>query len=155
MIVTIELRCWAASIGGEHYTAAMYKGGEGFEKTEIRHNMTSGLAGRLNKKDGCRNYRPGDSTGRFETESSAIKRGIEAAREKYHDIKCILVGSYAVADPQKIVWCENKSLMDEANKLWTEFEAFYDKTNNPWRKHEKRMMELSDKWEKLTGKPWD
>lgn len=143
----IELTNWAFSLGGEHFSGFVYS--LGGEREEIKQIMTSGLASRLNKKDGGISYKEGATTHRFETEESAIKKGIELSIKKYPNIKYILFGSYAVADPQKIVWCRNEHLKDKLNLIFTEFDAYYNHDNDPYKTHEYEMNGLYAKFEQL------
>ena len=119
----IDITCWAVSLGGEHYTGRIGWSGRCSTYIDVEHNMSSRMAAALNKKDGCSYYRSGDETGRFETESSLIKKGIELALARHPDTKYVLVGGGSSAQPIQMVWCADESLMSKANKIWKEMDA--------------------------------
>ena len=136
---------WSVALNGEHYMGYIYSDGV---KTEITHKMTTGLAERLNKKDGCKCYKPGNETFRFETKESIIRKGIELAKTIYPNVKCIIVGDISVADPQETVWCIDEEVKNKLNEIWKEQESYYLISNNPYNNSDihKKMDELFYKW---------
>ena len=142
--IFIDLTSWGACFNGEHYSGYIY-GPEG--RTELTHKMTTGLASRLNKKDGTTIYKPGETTGRFETKESAIRKGIETAREKYPDARIVILGDCSTANPQQVAWCADEAKMAVLNEIWKEQEILYADDLNPYREHGEKMDELFRRWE--------
>ena len=95
-IAHIRLMDWGIALNGEHFSVDVWYDDKSFE---IKHELTAGQTGRLNKKDGGRSNHPGDTSYRFETEKSAITAGVDFCIANFPNINLVFVGNPAWADP--------------------------------------------------------
>ena len=144
-VAYIHLTDWGVCLGGEHTSARLWID---HHHENVEQEMTTGLAGRLNKKDGSRLNRPGDVTCRFESEESATRQSVEVCREKYPQVELIIVGSAATADPQPIAWCADGRIGASLRMLNEEFEAERKRIGG-W-DYNSKMREISDRWDTYT-----
>lgn len=121
--VTLHVLWWGAAINGEHYSGDIYICGHG--TVDLDQKMTTGLAGRLNKKDGSRVNRPGDKTSRFEDIESLDTAAIETAKKIRPEIKLITVGDYE-SPPCRVVYCNNNDIKARLVKIYNEYEKYYE-----------------------------
>lgn len=117
-IVTLEITCWSFSIGGEHYTGYLtgYTKEGGYTRKEVQFVMSAKQALALNKKDNSRGrslWHPGELATRFDTSEELERQAIKIFRFYYPDALVLNVGSFAVGDPQRILFCvEDRKLAD-------------------------------------------
>lgn len=126
-IVTLEVTCWAFSIGGEHYTGYVrgYKKGGEYHQVEVSHKLTAKQALALNKKDdvkgGCGRHKPGGISGRFDTRAQIERAAIATYKKKFPDAVVLNLGDACVADVQKVLvgpdWFK-----DGANEMYSTWE---------------------------------
>lgn len=120
---------WAMSMGGEHFSGRLY--GDGMDDNiNIEQEMTTGLAGRLNKKDGGRSHRPGEFTSRFETKESLYAEAEKKALELNPDLEILFANT--MASVTYTIWAKDKERMERMNELWEANEMAYAETNDPW-----------------------
>jgi hypothetical protein len=152
-IAHIETLCWSFSMGGEHYTAKAECGDESIDK--IEYNLSRSQALSLNKKDsslGISQYKVGEKSYRFFEEKEAVVKGVEACLGKWKELKIIIHGSSATAQPQPVVWCVDGKIKNGINKLSDKMKKLYKEHRDPWTSHEKTMDRLCDKWNELLEK---
>lgn len=122
-IAHIRLTDWGIALNGEHFSVDVWYDDKSFE---IKHELTTGQAGRLNKKDGGRSNRPGDKSYRFETEQGAIKEAVNFCRSNFSPIDVIFVGNPAWADPMPVAWAADKNIEETLTSLADQYEGVDD-----------------------------
>ena len=145
MIGYLRTLCWAASVGGEHYTAEIKIEGEDYE---LKYALSGKQAAKLNKKDGHSygiTHFAGDMSNRFWTLDQVFDNCID----KYSDKVTMIVHARCAAAPRQVIYCEDQELKDKLNELWLEAEKLYDKSDNPYLRYSDQMDRLESEWDKL------
>lgn len=126
LVVTLEVTCWAFSLGGEHYTGWVrgYRGRRDFHAVEVKHKLSAKQAAALNKKDGSKwggRHRPGEESGRFDTRAQIERKASAMFREGFPQAIVLNTGSGCVANAQRVLvgpdWFK-----DKANKMYARHE---------------------------------
>jgi hypothetical protein len=149
-IVCLRILCWAASMGGEHYTVKAECGSEFSD--EITHPITTKEAIHFNKKDKAYGlkYKRGDLSGRFETRKAACREAVKYSRKKWPEAKLVLDGGWA--SPNIVVWCSDKKIGGRLKILGENMRALYKKVQNPWAVYKDKVNKMVAEWDELLEK---
>ena len=147
IIAYIELTDWGIAFNGEHFTSTIRTESGDQWNHHVQHQLTTGAAGRMNKKDGSRLNRPGDMSGRFETEESAIKESIKQIRKEWPYVKIIILGNNCYCNPQKVVWAVDEGHMNVMNEMYEEYELVANTSKEFWMTHRAEIEQLEEEWD--------
>jgi hypothetical protein len=148
VVAYLDVTCWAASAGGEHYTGAIkLDKGNGMATHEVEHPLTAKEALYLNKKDRTSycHHRPGELSPRYKTEEQLCRHAVKLFLSKYKGI--LIKGFYGRASATPIICCSRglEKKMERLNELAMEWEHIggYDEG------YDDQASKIDDEWNKI------
>lgn len=146
------------SLGAIHYYGKLHGNREANHTVDVWKRMTRREATKLTKGDSFGfKYRAGNTTRRFETKELLRIHADTLLRKHFPSAVILLEGSWAVYQPQRVLWSEDPVIKDTVNAMYEVCEAlgWWDRGNDDlvdkvwsewksvWEPFEEKMNEQS------------